>query len=90
MGRVLGAVVETVVAPQLTFTKTMTPSQADAGDTVTVTLTLTNGSGASSATGFESEIADHLPAGLTLTGRPITLTAVPPAHRISRADRPST
>ncbi len=74
-GPVSGSVVETVVTPQLTFAKTMTPSQTDATDTVTVTLTLTNGSGASSATAFESELADTLPAGLTRSGSPtITLT----------------
>lgn len=61
-------VTTTVVSPQLTLTKSGTPTSGlEAGDNVTYTLTLTNPGGANASTAFDARILDVLPADLRAT-----------------------
>ena len=54
-----------VVEPVLTVNKTATPNYGDDNDVITFTLTVTHPGGANTATAFDAELTDILPAGMT-------------------------
>ena len=69
-----------VVEPQLTLTKSVSPTTGDAGDTFTYTLTVSNANGADNATAFEVRVTDDLAA---LVDLDLTAVNVAPATGVT-------
>ncbi|MCB1229332.1 MAG: isopeptide-forming domain-containing fimbrial protein [Verrucomicrobiae bacterium] len=65
-----------LVEPDLTIDKSVNNDKPKLAETLTYTLTITNDNGSSTADGFDLEVLDRLPIGLTVDPSSITLTHV--------------
>ncbi len=60
----------TVVEPNITLAKSVSPTVADAGDAVTYTVTYTNSNAATSATAYDVVLTDFVPTAPVTVGAP--------------------
>ncbi len=77
-----GLVATSVVEPELVVTKSMSPTEADAGDTVTVTVSVAHAPG-STADAFDVELTDTIPSGLSYVPASVSDTGPVAADSLS-------